>query len=209
MPAVALDLPGRSDGRNPGSVTLEECIGFVARSLPDDAVIVGHSISAEIAIAAATRAPRKVAAMIFVGGVVPYSGDSFMSLVPLPLRILLTVIFKWSKNGVTLPAAQIRKGYCNDLDEATTALVFEKITKEAPRIYLDPVEWSAMSVPRDYVKLLDDNSVKPKDQDEIIERIGANRVETMNSGHLPMLSKPEELAAIINRLAKRPGPHRL
>ena len=198
-PADALDLPGRGDGSNPGEVTLAQCIAFAAKHSGPKTIVVGHSISAEVAVAVA----EKNAGVILVGGTVPESGKSFMSLMPLPLRLFMHVLLRRAKNGIELPPGLVKKGYCNDLDEATTELVLRKVTPEAPRLYLDRLDWSLpKSMPRAYVKLTSDTSVKPKEQDRMIARIGPAKVETMDTGHLPMLARPEEMAAVLERLAQ-------
>ena len=204
-PAQAVDLPGRGDGTSPGDVTLKQCIDLVhdkARALTTRSILVGHSISGEVALGVAAAHPKKVAAVILVGGVAPESGKSFMSLMPLPQRLFLHVLLKRARAGIKLPDSLARKQYCNDLDEATTSMVLSRLTPEAPRLYLDKLEWSALDerVPRFYIKLLDDTAVPPKQQDRIIRRIRASKVESLKTGHLPMLARPSELAAALNRL---------
>jgi pimeloyl-ACP methyl ester carboxylesterase len=196
LPARALDLPGRGDGTPPGDVTLEQSVQFVTRHIGDDTVIVGHSFGAMIALAAATR---KRAAVIAVGGVTPESGKTFLSIIPFPQRLFLGVMLRRAKNGIAIPPSIVRKGYCNDLDRETTELVLRKMTPEAPRLYLDAVDWSPHAPA--YVKLLHDQSAKPKEQNRMIERMHATRVETLRTGHLPMLAQPQETAAVLNRLA--------
>ena len=197
-PALAFDLPGRDGKRNPGQVRLQECINAVAGLLEPQTILVGHSISAEVAMGVAT-AHQNVAAVILVGGTVPESGQSFLSLVPFPQRILLSVLLRRSPNGVRLPESQVRKTYCNDLDKETTDLVLRTLTPEAPHLYLDRLTWSP-TVPCFYVKLLNDKSVAPRQQDEIARRVSASRVMTLATGHLPMLASPEKTAAVLNDL---------
>ncbi|HEX2121777.1 MAG TPA: alpha/beta fold hydrolase [Thermoanaerobaculia bacterium] len=205
-PAAALELPGRGGGRDPGEVTLEECVAFVAGEIEraGRAIVVGHSIGASVAMAAAARRPEHVPAIVLVGGMVPESGKPFLSLLPPPARLVLRLMLRRAKNGIALPPSLVRKEYCNDLDEATTELVMRKLTPEVPRLYLDAVEWSSLPdrVPRTYVKLLNDRSVKPAKQDAIAARTGAS-VVTIDSGHLPMLARPAELAAVLNELSAR------
>jgi pimeloyl-ACP methyl ester carboxylesterase len=200
-PAEALDLPGRSDQRNPGDVTLSQCIDFVAGKTRPQSILVGHSLSAEVAFGAAAARPQNVAAIVLVGGMLPESGTSFMSLLPLPQRLFLHVVLRLSRSGVKLPASLTRAEYCSDLDEETTNLVLKRVTPEAPRLYLDSLHWSALpeDIPRFYVKLLDDKSVNPNQQDKIIDRIRATDVESLSTGHLPMLAQPCEMAAMLNR----------
>ena len=203
VPAEAVDLPGRTDGTNPGTVTLKQCIDFVAGKVQPGTILVGHSFSGEVALGVAATHPDDVAAVILVGGVVPEDGKSFMSLLPLPQRALLYVLLKLAPNGIKIPASQIKKGYCGDLDDATTDLVLARSVREAPRIYLDPLEWAALpaDLPRFYVKLLNDESINPEMQDQMIDRIRATSVESLRTGHLPMLAQPSEMAATLNRLS--------
>lgn len=196
LPARALDLPGRGDGTTPGDVTLEQSVQFVTRHIGDDTVLVGHSFGAMIALAAATRKP---AAVIALGGVTPESGKTFLSIIPFPQRLFLGVLLRRAKNGIAIPQSIVRKGYCNDLNAETTELVLRKVTPEAPRLYLDAVEWSPHAPA--YVKLLHDQSANPKEQDRMIERMHATRVESLHTGHLPMLAQPQETAAVLNRLS--------
>ena len=191
--AEAVTFRGRPD------VTLAQCVETVARRVTAGSVIVGHSIAAEIAIGAALARPDDVAALILVGGMVPKSGKPFLSLLPPPQRMLVRLILRRSKDGVRLPKGLVKKSYCNDLDEATTQFVLDRLEPEAPRLYSDPLEWDGLQTPVGYVKLLDDPGVKQ--QEAVIARVGAKRVVELRSGHLPMLSQPETLAAALTSLS--------
>jgi pimeloyl-ACP methyl ester carboxylesterase len=206
--ARAVDLPGRSNGTNPGEVTLEQCIDFVAgqtRAMKMTPVLVGHSFSGQIALAVAARFPETVASIVLIASVVPESGKPFISLMPLPQRIIMSLLLKRADHGIKIPASQVKHGYCNDLGEAKTTLVLGKMTREAPHLYLDAVDRPALpaTMPRLYVKLLEDKSVSLKQQDRTIDRVHATAVETIPSGHLPMLARPEDLAETLNRWARR------
>lgn len=195
LPARALDLPGRGDGTPLGEVTVEQTIELVTGHIGEDTVVVGHSFAAMFALAAAARKPAEV---IAVGGMVPESGKSFLSILPLPQRLVLGLMLRRARNGIALPVSLVRKEYCNDLDTATAELVLRKTVREAPRLYLDPVPWSARAPA--YVKLLRDESLSVKQQERMIARMHATRVEVLKSGHLPMVGQPQETAAVLNRL---------
>ena len=182
------------------NATLADSIGSLVHSMGDDAILVGHSFAAEIAIGAAAAAPSRVAAVILIGGVVPENGKSFLSMMPAPARLVMRLMLRRAENGIALPLRLVRKEYCNDLDEAKTLMVLNRISREAPRLYLDALNWSSLpdSIPRHYVKLLKDHSVSPKRQDRMIARVKARSVVTLETGHLPMIGKPAELAACLN-----------
>jgi pimeloyl-ACP methyl ester carboxylesterase len=189
VPAIAVE-------RGP---TLDACVERVLSRIDGETILVGHSIGACIAMVAATRAKVPV---VLVGGMVPESGKNFLSLLPLPARLFLRPMLR--KETIALPQSLVKKDYCNGLDAATTELVLRNVTAEASRLYLDAVEWSVGRT--SYVKLLADHSLKPRKQDAIASRVGAQRVVTMDTGHLPMLSRPEELAAMLNELAQPKTP---
>jgi pimeloyl-ACP methyl ester carboxylesterase len=207
FPAEAVDLPGRSGKGVPRDVTLQQCIDFVAgRARGYRAVVVGHSFSAQIALGLASAYPQHVGAVILVGGIASDNGKAFVSLLPLPQRLFMRMVLGRSRDGVKLPPKLIKKQYCSDLDAATTDFVMSRMTPEAPRLYLDKLTWSGMppDMPRLYVKLMKDKSLSSDEQDEMMQRIAPTRMETLQSGHLPMLSQPRELAAILNRGAAQP-----
>lgn len=202
VPHKVLDLPGRSDNSDLSKIRLDTCIDYVSNEAPPNSIIVGHSFSAEVALGVAATSTKPVAGIILVGGTVPESGKSFMSNLPPMLRLFLGAYIRFSKKGVSLPESLIQAEYCNDLDQATTDMVLANITKEVPGLYLDNLDWSSMpeATPRYYVKLLEDQSISPQQQDVFAERIQANGVETLSTGHLPMLAQPAQLAKLLNHL---------
>jgi pimeloyl-ACP methyl ester carboxylesterase len=207
FPAEAIDLPGRSGKGHPSEVTLQQCIDFVAgRARGYRSVVVGHSFSAQMALGLASAYPQHVGAVILVGGIAQESGKPFTSLLPFVQRIFMNLMLRRAKEGVKLPPALVKKEYCSDLDQGTTEFVMSRISREAPRLYLDKLTWSGLpaEMPRLYVKLLKDRSLSSDLQDEMMQRIAPTRMETLASGHLPMLSQPRELAAILNRGASQP-----
>lgn len=180
---------------------VEESIARVEARLAERTVLVAHSFTANVALATATRHRDRVAAVVLVGGMIAPSGKAFVSLLPVPMRWILTLLLKRASSGMALPKSLVRKEYCNDLDEAITEMVMTRIVDERPRLYLDRVEWSPVRT--FYVKLLRDKSLGVKRQEEMIARVAAEGVETIDGGHLAMLSRPNELAAALERVVSR------
>ena len=58
------------------------------------------------------------------------------------------------------------------------------------------------SVPRAYIRLTQDRAVSPYLQDLVIEKTGADRVESLSASHSAYFSKPVELADKILSLAR-------
>lgn len=197
-PSDAIDLPRRD-------ASLQSAVHFITQQ-SQRSILVAHSFAAMFACAAATAHPETFAGIVAVGGVVPKSGRSFLSLLPPPARFFLRIIIARSQDGVVLPKKLVASQYCNDLDEACTELVLSRVQPEAPRFYTDDVEWALPEeMPRAYVRLLEDRSVNPKMQDRVIERIGAQPIEDLPTGHLPMLAQPRALADVLNRYTRSSG----
>ena len=49
-----------------------------------------------------------------------------------------------------------------------------------------------------YIKLNKDKGLSVQLQDKMIKNLNAQKVVTLDSGHLPMISKPKELSEILN-----------
>ena len=203
-PVMAVDFPRRGDSAEDfGNVTLEEYVQDVSDQLAafdvEKIILVGHSIGGEVALRLATLQPEWVQALAFVSAVVPESGSSMVlidpRLEPLAMRVA---------NGtgpVRPPDRVIEKAVCNDLSEEDKKLVLEKYTYESLHLFVDKVEWSISdAVPKLYVKTTKDHSLLPAFQDRMIAHAQPVRVVEMETGHLPMLSKPQELAAHLNSL---------
>jgi hypothetical protein len=61
-------------------------------------------------------------------------------------------------------------------------------------------------VPKTFVKLLRDRSLRPEDQGAYVENLrrspgGEVDVVTIDAGHDVMISRPKELADVLNRIA--------
>ncbi|MEM8488635.1 MAG: alpha/beta hydrolase [Bacteroidota bacterium] len=204
LPCKALNLPGRSGAANLSRIGLQSAIDAVASQSTAHTVIVGHSFSAAVALGVASQYPGSVAGIVLVGGVVSESGKSFLSNLPLPMRAFLGTYIRLSRKGVKLPASLIEAEYCNDLPATTRDNVLSNITPEVPRYYLDKLDWHLPSdIPCHYVKLLQDTSLSLPQQDQFGSRLPGASVETLPTGHLPMLAKPEQTALLLNRLCNQ------
>lgn len=206
--AEAVDLPGRGPDAHPGQVTLRECADHVITLLmarDEVPVIVAHSFSAQLALLAATEQPERVRAIVLVGGVLPEPGRPLLSIFPQPGRFLLGTYLRLARKGVVLPKGVSRTQYGTGLEPADADMVVERLVPEARGMYLDPVTWrkAPAHIPVIYVKLLRDVAIPPAQQDQMARRAGASRIETLEAGHLPMLSHPREMAEILDRVSRQ------
>jgi hypothetical protein len=96
----------------------------------------------------------------------------------------------------------IRHRLCHDLDEVSTQQMPEGGRHPEPRaLFSEPVSRPSLPpIPCTYIKLLQDQALRPAIQDSMAANIGAE-VMTLDSGHTAMLSRPDELAEMLNMIA--------
>lgn len=168
-------------------------------------VIVAHSLGGVVALKLASGLSDRLAGFVAVGAAIPKNGGSFLSALPLPKRPLMSVILrKW---GTKPPESAIRAGLCNDLGEEQTMEIVKGFVPEAVRVYTDNIDVPVPDVPKLYVKLTKDKEFGSSLQNKMIANLSPQSVETMETGHLPMLSDPERLRRILQSfVAKQVDP---
>ena len=207
-PAVAVDLPGRSSRPAPArSVSIADAIEAIiedARNCEAERVVlVAHSFSGVLHPPAVDALGDRVAAAVFLGAAVPAEGKSWADLLPRPQRALLRLMYRVRPDGVLSPASQNRKALGNDLDEPTIAWFLERRVPEPPGLLQGVISPAVLphELPRHYIVLTDDRSTTPDSRDAMIHRLGDVEVHELTTGHLPMLSRPTDLAALLESIA--------
>lgn len=200
-PVIAVDLPGRcSRPANLDEVTLADCMQAVIDSAEeagfDRFSLVGHSVGGVTITETAWQHPLRVAQLIYVGGLVPAPGAS--------ASIVMT--------GADLPAGQpvvldemlAKLLFANDLSDRQWIEYWKGFVPEAVGIMNARLSGYPVGIPMTYIHMTDDVPVPPAIADRMIANLGA-RVErrTLSAGHSVMVSKPRELAAIINEVVSQ------
>ncbi len=215
-PALAVDLPGR--GAHPADLRSTTIADFVDSTVADldgfhgaeRVVLVGHSMAGVSIPTVAARRADRVAHLVFLSCFLPREGGTIMRELPRWIQLLGRLnARKGSKPGGATSAGLdpriARYMFCNDMDAEQTAFTLAHLVPEAPGITGEVVSRkdlpSADVIPRTYVKLLRDHSLRPELQDRLIANLGSSQVRTLDSGHNCMISHPVETAAILNEIA--------
>lgn len=207
-PVVAVDLPGRGDRPAVGrSVTSADAITAIVQDAgrcdAERIVLVVHSFSGVLAPGVIDRLGERVAAVVHVGASVPVTGQAWVDDLTAPQRLLLRTLYRFKPDGIRSPEGQNRSSLCHDLDDDATEAVLERRVPEPPRPLLEPVLAGSFPdhVAHHYVRLTEDRSASADDQRRAIDRLPGAEVHPLASGHLPMLSRPADLAAILEDAA--------
>lgn len=207
-PVLAVDLPGR--GRHPAplaSVTLESAAASVAADVDaagfDEIVLVGHSLAGCSMPATIGLLGERVRHAVFVACTVPEDGTSCMDTLPDDIRALAHRPSETAELGV-LPAELARAMFAGDLDEEQIAWMLARMVPEAPGLTFETVDLSPLRsvMPRTWVHTLQDAVVPPERQTRFTGNVGDSAVIELDAAHMCMISQPEALAGIINRLAR-------
>ncbi|MFT4173978.1 MAG: alpha/beta hydrolase [Rhodocyclaceae bacterium] len=208
--AHAIDLPGNgwgAHGNDPAS--LDEYVAHALKALrgfDGPAVVVGHSGGGITASQLAEAAPERVAALVYLAGMMLPSGLSFGGLIDLcqqddPLADLdgIAPYLEWSADGrsTQVPAEAARDIFVPDCapSDAARAAALLRPQPESGRKMVPTLSVQRYgSVPRLYVRALHDRSVVPPLQARMLTLTPGATVIDMDCGHVPQLARPAELA---------------
>lgn len=196
-PSVGVDFPKEPSAgmKEYTAAALEQ-----SKNLPTDKIIVvGHSLGGVAALRVAEALGDKLAGFVGIAAAIPKNKGSFVSSLPFPQKLVMPLIIRLA--GTKPSDEAIKKSYCNDLDEAKTNEVIARYTSEPKQVYFD-TSAAAPEVPKLYIKTTKDVDFVAAVQDAMIANLGAQQVATIDSGHLPMLAKPDKLAEVLNNFAQ-------
>jgi pimeloyl-ACP methyl ester carboxylesterase len=208
---VALDLPGH--GRRAAQAR-QASVGGYARAVADAmaeagvsrGIVVGHSMGGVVIQKTVELAPDRVASLVFLAAPVVPSGASLAETVfPPATRALVEGMAAARGDGAYLYPAEIAWArWMNDLPRGHPAVVraLTLLTLQPLRPFFERVDLTgfyAMRVPRSYIRCLRDVAVPVAKAAASAARLGVKPID-MDAAHDVMLSKPRELARILERL---------
>jgi pimeloyl-ACP methyl ester carboxylesterase len=227
--ALAVDLPPKPVRGGPDRFAdLPELrtltVGDFADSVLADAdaagydrfVLVGHSLAGLTLPEVATRAPERVAHLVFVAATIPAEGGTTLDrldgeLAAMSRDNLAGALARPATGGVTespLSDDMLRHLFGTDLDDAAMRLVLDRFGNEVLGVIDERVSRAAMpaTIPKTWVRCLRDATLSVADQDlsvAYLEAVPGGKVEVvdLDTGHDAMLGRPVELAAIVDRIA--------
>ena len=156
-------------------------------------VLVGHSMGGLTISEVARRAPARVEHLVYVSCIVPPEGTSAMDALPQEL-------LDAAPDAVEM--------FCNDMDDEQTRFVLDNMGTEAGQVLHERITRTGIpnDMPKTFVKLLRDQSLRPQDQEAYVGNLrrspgGYVDVMTIDAGHDVMVSRPKELADVLNQIA--------
>jgi len=226
---LAVDLPPKSIrggdarfDRPPELLTLsvsdfaDSVLADVDAAGYDRFVLVGHSMAGLTIPEVARRAPDRVAHLVFVSCSVPAEGESILNVLedaPTDVGETAAANIEAVQEGGEPPGQQLDDAsviamFCNDMDDAQTQFVLDHFGNEALPVIGEKVFRAGLSpeIPKTWVRLLQDAILTVDIQDAQIANLEASpggtvAVIELDSGHNAMISRPRELAEILDGIA--------
>lgn len=197
---VALDVPGcgAKRGRDTSMISfgdiVEELLGDIDAATLDRPVLVGHSQAGTLIPRLAEARPGFFRRIMYVSCIAPE-----------PEKTVLAGTI--GEDPGQQPAdeagmfAVMKAMFCNDMDEAETAVFAAKLGRDAwPASAYFEQGWRydhLGDTPATFVKCLRDAALLPDAQDAYAKRLKADRVREIDSGHQVQNTQPRALAEVL------------
>jgi pimeloyl-ACP methyl ester carboxylesterase len=193
---TTVDLPSAESAPSAMSDDVA-AIRAALEGLAEPAVLVGHSYSG-VPITAAAAGNDRVSHLVYVCAIMPEAGQSTMALMgedPRPSALGDSIVA--TEDGLsTLDRAGAKAVLFNDVSEEQAAPIIESLGTHRLAVFgegTDAIGWKEH--PSTYVLTTQDLVFSPDLQRRMAAH--ADRVVEVEAGHIPLLSRPAEVARAI------------
>lgn len=210
----APDLPGLGGDPTPiPEISLRGYADRISRVLdaqPEPVVLVGQSSGGVAMGQAAEQRPDRVEMLVYVGAYLLRDGESLLSASENDTESLILANLVMSEDGssATLREDAVGEGLLADCSDEDVERVKSLLQPQALAPLATPVSLTEENygrLPRTYIETLKDRAISPSLQKEMHGRMPCQKVISMDTGHWPFYSAPEELAGHLSSLLARNG----
>jgi len=159
-------------------------------------VMVCHSIGGIIGLETINKVDEQISGFLVISSVIPEENNSFISSLPFPQKHILGLIMKLA--GTKPPKKAITTSLCSGIEEALAEEIAADWTKESINLYTHKIAAQKPDCIKGYLTTLNDKELTTKQQTEMTNKLEATEKYEIDSGHMPMIEKPSQLAQTIN-----------
>lgn len=209
---VVINSPGRPSNPKPaGEVSFDDYRDNVLAAVNAESapvVLVGHSAGGMVISAVAEAAPEKIKTLAYVAAYLPQNGQSLQTLSSTDTESVLGKALKVdpAKHIGTIVMNQRAAVFCNDCAPDVAAALPAQMVDEPLAILGTPVVLTPEkfgTVDRIYVRTAQDRAIGAALQDRMVAASPVREVTRLDAGHLPMVTQPAALAAVLDAAARR------
>ena len=159
---------------------------------------------------AAEQRPDKVEMLVYVGAFLLRDGESVLSVSENDTESLVLANLVMSEDGSSATLREDAKGEglladCSDEDVERAKSRFGPQALAPLATPVSLTEENYDRIPRVYIETLEDRAISPSLQKEMYEGLPCWKVISMDTGHWPCCSAPEDLAGHLTPLLARDG----
>ena len=204
LPVIAIDVPATINSLSRETLTLNGYINIIVEQIQnfnkEQIILVAHSSGGILALTLTRYLQTQIIGLIGISAVFPKSGESFMSSQPFPMNIIFPALLNLF--GTKPPNKAIRNNLCNDLSPEYSQIVLDNFKQESISLYTEKVFYDGLDTNVVYITLTNDKSLSPALQTKMADNLKIRKNIKLNSGHLPMMSIPQETANVLNEIIK-------
>ena len=201
---LTIDLPGHGPDAqgDTAAVRVEECVDAIAHAVEReqlrDVILVGHGISAGIALQAASTLASPPKRVCIVGGIVPEGSRSFIS--GCTGRIsrgfkMLSLLNSLSRKELRFPYPFINKYLCNTMETMDVVQIVGFFGPLPTRLLNSGLSLDAeLPAPVSCLVLTEDKVISPQAQRRTAERLNCEEVLEIEACHMAAWQRPQEVA---------------
>jgi pimeloyl-ACP methyl ester carboxylesterase len=210
--AIAFDLPGHGADRTPPEqVTLSgyvERVGEALSRLPEPALLLGHSMGGMVIAQAGEEHTPRVRALVYLAAFLPRNGESLGGLA-IPSAVTPNLRPDREASVVCFDPAGARDAFYHDCSDADVETARARLCPQPVTPWTGGVRLGARyeAIPRHYVECTLDRAIPIAEQ----RRMHAATpccVHTLEAAHSPFYSMPEELAGVLDAIAREEDARR-
>jgi pimeloyl-ACP methyl ester carboxylesterase len=206
--AVAVNLAGRGDDTTPAAqitlATYRDAVIEVVEAQDGPVILVGHSFGGMTISNVAEAIPDRVSALVYVAAYLPRDGESLLAIAANDRYAASAeegaLIIDAEQATIAVPAEAFAPVFCPDCSAEQMEMVSASQVTE-PLIPLNEplilTEENFGSVRKIYVLTAQDLAVSPQLQVYMLANTPVDRVYALDTGHVPYITAPEALAALL------------
>ena len=201
--AHTLDLPGH--GLNVGGAqtlaAYAEAVAAKLATLPEPAVLLGHSMGGQVISAAAELAPERIATLVYLCAFLPRTGESIFANAAGDGETLLGQFMVPGADGRLIVKDEgLKPAFYADCPDEDIALARLMLVPQSAEPFQAPVTLTHErfgGVRRTYIACLEDKAIGVAVQRGMIARSPVAATVELATSHSPFFSAPDKLAAAI------------
>ena len=192
-------------------LTLDDYADFLSFTLAaeeEPVILVGHSLGGAVITQAAEFCPSDVGLLVYLAAYLPGDGESVAdwALSDVDSRLGKFMEVDWDGALLRLDRPGSLECLYEDCSDADRTHALHHLSDEPLAPVAQPLclaEGAAAQLPAVYIECLRDRTVSPAMQSQMQEKRRFREVRSLDSGHSPFLSCPQDLADILEDATAR------